>query len=128
MNDLCYQATNYTNIFFVSHRLAFIRGWIETFCGLIETIIEKYKKSLWFSKRNKDDNYLSAVASFRQIIASVVKNNYKSDSSVSNIKVFNQLKKRKLQQLGKHKRYLDKFDSSFKEVDTNLFNISEIQN
>ena len=119
---------NYTNILFVTHHLPFIRGWIETFCGLIETTIEKYKKSLWFSKRNKDDDYLSAVASFRQIIASVVKNNYKSDSSVSNIKVFNQLKKRKLQQLGKHKRYLDKFDSSFKEVDTNLFNISEIQN
>jgi len=119
---------NYTNILFVTHHLPFIRGWIKKICGLIATRIEKYKKSLWFSKRNKDDDYLSAVASFRQIIASVVKNNYKSDSSVSNIKVFNQLKKRKLQQLGKHKRYLDKFDSSFKEVDTNLFNISEIQN
>ena len=47
-------------------------------------------------KENKDDNYLSAVASFRQIIASVVKNNYKSDSSVSNIKVFNQLKKKEI--------------------------------
>ena len=97
---------NYTNILFVTHHLPFIRGWIKKICGLIATRIEKYKKSLWFSKRNKDDNYLSAVASFRQIIASVVKNNYKSDSSVSNIKVFNQLKKRKLQQLGKHKKVL----------------------
>ena len=40
--------------------------------------MEKYKKS--FSKRNKDDNYLQAVESFRQIIASVVENDYKIDS------------------------------------------------